>query len=597
MGIFVVIKNCIMTFLRNFFASCLGTLVAFGIAFFMIFVLISTLSDIESSTTIGDKVVLELDFQGYVKDRVADAAQDPFSAFADPSIGLDQMLLAIKVAKEDSRVKGISIRNPYFMGGFSQIYSIREALSDFKTSGKKIFSYSDIYDQKDYFLASVADSVFLSPTGILEFKGLSTEVLYLKDFQDKSGLKMEVIRHGKYKSAVEPYLANEMSDAQKTQLSELLGGIWNEIAVEMAESRHMTLEKLNELATEMGGRTASLALKNGLIDGLLYVDDYELVLKKAFDLPLPTKPKTVSLKDYMDYATTKRPYSSKENIAVVYAQGEILYGKGNADYIGQELTIEGIEAAASNSSVKAIVLRVNSPGGSALVSDLIWNAVENAKKMKPVVVSMGDVAASGGYYIAAGANKIFATPTTITGSIGVFGILPNVSGLATEWGVNAQQISTHDNGANYSVFIPMTEKFRALTTESIEDTYQTFLSRVSAGRGISMATVDSLAQGRVWTAKAALAGGLIDGIGDLDIAIAAAAELGNTTEYGIRNYPKYKSPLEQFIEDFGGVSTRVNAFLSTPNPTNDAAGFMRHMTQKMSREGIQTRMPFVLEVQ
>jgi len=586
-----------MTFLRNFFASCLGTLVAFGIAFFMFFALVSALSDFEPPTSIGNKVLLELDFQGLVKDRVADQSQDPFAAFANPVMGLDQILLAIKVAKEDSRVQGISMKNAYFMAGMSQMHSIREALADFKEGGKKIYAYAEIYDQSNYFLASVADSVFLSPTGIVELKGLSTEILYLKDFQDKTGLKMEVIRHGKYKSAVEPYLANEMSAAQRTQLTALLEGLWEVMAKEMAGGRNMSVANLNELTESMGARSPELALENGLVDALAYVDQYETALKRAFKLPLPNKPKTVSLQDYNRYSATKRPYNSKENIAVVYAQGEILFGKGSADYIGQELTIEGIETAANNSTVKAIVLRVNSPGGSALVSDLIWNAIEKAKAVKPVVVSMGDVAASGGYYIAAGANKIFAAPSTITGSIGVFGVLPNVAELAKEWGVTAQQISTHNNGANYSLFSPMTDKFREITTQSIEATYKTFLDRVSTGRGMSVEAADALAQGRVWTAAAALEGGLIDGIGDLDVAIAAAAELGETSEYGIRNYPKYKTPFEQLIEDLGGVSAQLKTALTAANPALDAAGFMRAMSLQLRREGIQAKLPYELIIQ
>lgn len=585
-----------MTFFRNFFASCLGTLVAFGIAFFMFFSFITALSDLESPTVIENNVLLSLDFQGVVKDRIADQGQDPFGAFANPVVGLDQVLLAIGVAKGDSRVKGITIDNPYFIGGISQLQSIRNALVDFKTSGKKIFAYADIYDQKDYFLASVADSLFMSPTGILEFKGLHSEVLYYKDFQEKSGLKMEVVRHGKYKSAVEPFLENQMSKAKKTQLTALLSGLWSVMVKDMAQGRNMEVATLNNLATKMGANTASKALENGLVDQLAYKDQYDLALKKAFNLPLPNPPKTVALQDYMQYATTKRPYNAKENIAVVYAQGEILFGKGSADYIGQELTVKGIEKAVSNPTVKAVVLRVNSPGGSALVSDLIWRAIEKAKEEKPVVVSMGDVAASGGYYIAAGAHKIFAAPTTITGSIGVFGTVPNVSELAKEWGITSQQVSTHKNEAYYSLFSPMTERFRALTKESIEDTYQTFLTRVSEGRGLSMEAADAVAQGRVWTAQDALNNGLIDGIGDLDFAIKEAAALGGTQTYGIRNYPKYKTPFEQFVADLSGVTAGIKTAIYTPNPVQDATGFMRYLTTQLKREGVQARMPYVLDI-
>jgi protease-4 len=407
---------------------------------------------------------------------------------------------------------------------------------------------------------------------------------------------MEVIRHGKYKSAVEPYLENEMSDANRTQIRELLASLWGSVLTDIAANRNIEVSDLNIIADTLGGRNPAYAKKSGLIDEILYMDEYESVLKNAVGIGEEEDLKYIGLSDYVKEANKKSLRSGKDKIAVIYAQGEILYGEGGPDYIGQGLINKALVKAREDKNVKAIVLRVNSPGGSALTSDIIWREVELAKKEKPVVVSMGDVAASGGYYIAVGADKIFAEPTTITGSIGVFGTIPNISELAANIGINAEQVGTNKNSVDYSLFEPMTNEFRGIITESIETTYQTFLSRVASGRNISMAQADSLAQGRVWSGTDAQRLGLVDEIGGLDDAITEAADLAGISEYGVRKYPKYKSNFEMLMEDLSGTESKAEAFFLESGLGEEVYGVLKELKSAIKQRGIQARMPFTLTI-
>ena len=345
--------------------------------------------------------------------------------------GLNTLLEAIENAKNDEKISGISIETKSLQGGISQLTAIRSALEDFKTSGKFVMAYADAYGQKEYYLSSVADSLFLSPIGQIDFKGLASEILFFKDFQDNYGVKMEVIRHGKYKSAVEPFLENKMSKANRMQIQSLLQSLWATLVQDISLSRGLSLEVLNEIADLSKGRAADMAVENKLADAALYRDAYDEKLKA---LAQTETLNSLNLMDYIQSRSGRVFNPATERIAVVYAQGDIQYGKGDENYIGQELMVKALEQACNDEKVKAVVLRVNSPGGSALASDLIWRAMELTKAEKPLVVSMGDLAASGGYYIACNADKIVAEPTTITGSIGVFGMLPNVSQLTDKMG-------------------------------------------------------------------------------------------------------------------------------------------------------------------
>lgn len=585
-----------MNFLRNLLAAILGCLFAFGIIFIMFFLFASLLGSSEDTVTVKKNSVLELKLQKPIKDYVGQSAADPFAGLLEKSQGLDEILTAIKVAKKDDDIKGISINNNFLMAGMAQTQAIRKALEDFKENGKFIYTYGDFYMQKDYYLASVADSIFLNPVGAMDFKGLASEVLFFKDLQEKTGIKMEVIRHGKYKSAVEPFLSNEMSDANRTQIKELIGSIWNSMVDEIAVGRNITPENLNSIADTLGGRTPEYAKTSGLIDDILFYDQYEDKLRKALGTKEGEDLNKVLLEDYTTRSNKKGKKKGDDKIAVVFAQGEIMYGEGGPDIIGQGIINKAIIKAKEDEAVKAIVLRVDSPGGSALASDIIWREIELAKAVKPVVVSMGNVAASGGYYIAVGADKIFAEPTTITGSIGVFGTIPNMTELAADIGINAEQVGTNKNSVDYSLFEPMTDNFRNMMQEGIEDIYTVFLQRVSEGRGISMAQADSMAQGRVWSGVDAKRIGLIDELGNLDDAIAEAANMAELEDYGIKKYPKYKSGFEQFMEDFGGASLKAKGNFIEQEIGHEAYSILKQVKSVMERKGVQARMPFLLDI-
>ncbi len=585
-----------MNFLRNLLAAIIGCLVAFGVVFVMFFVLISLLGSEEDAVTVKDNSVLELQLQRPIADYTGSNDLNVFAGIFESSQGLDEIVHAISVAKDDERITGISLNNNFILAGLAQTQTIRKVLEEFKARGKFIYTYGDFYTQKDYYLASVADSIFMNPVGVLDFKGLSSEVLFYKDLQEKTGVKMEVIRHGKYKSAVEPYLENEMSDANRTQIKELIQSLWSSMVSDIAVGRGISETDLNIIADTLGGRSSVYAKKSGLLDDIIFYDQYEKKLAEALSLSEGADINYIGLDDYARYSNKKTLKSGMDKIAVVFAQGEILYGEGGPDIIGQGIINKALIKAREDKNVKAIVLRVNSPGGSALTSDIIWREVELAKKVKPVVVSMGNVAASGGYYIAVGANKIYAEPTTITGSIGVFGTVPNISDLAKDIGINAEQVGTNANSVDYSFFEPMSDAFRNQVKESIEDTYTTFLDRVSQGRGISMAQADSLAQGRVWSGIDAKRIGLVDELGTLEDAIKAAADLAKVDTYGIRKYPKYKSGFERFMEDLEGVSMQLKYKIISDEIGEENYQILKDIKAGLDKKGVQARMPFILNI-
>ncbi len=585
-----------MNFLRNLLASILGSLVAFGIIVAMFFIFLALVGNADDGVVVKKNTVLELGFMAPVLDYTGKDETDPFAALWAPELGMDEILHTIKVAKTDDHIEGISITTSFLQAGIAQTREIRAALLDFKSSGKFVLAHSDIYTQKDYYLASVADEVYMNPVGVLDFKGLATEVLYFKDLQEKSGIKMEVIRHGKYKSAVEPFLSNTMSDENRTQIKELITSIWDVIVDDISASRRMSPSDLNTVADTLGGRTPSLAVSSGLLDGVLHFDEYEDLLREKMGVNKDEELNYIKFMDYAQSASKKNILTGTDKIAVIYAQGEIFYGEGGKDYIGQVLIVDALQKAVENESVKAIVFRVDSPGGSALVSDIIWREMQLAKKEKPVVVSFGNVAASGGYYIGVGGDKIFAEPTTITGSIGVFGTIPNINELAKNVGINAEQVGTNQNSVDYSLFEPMDDSFRNVIQESIEETYGIFLERVAQGRNMSIAQVDSLAQGRVWSGVDAKANGLVDELGNLDDAIAAAAEMAGLDSYGIRKYPKYKSGFEQFMENMGGVKTKIGESIIQEEIGTEAYQILKEFKELGKQEGIQAKMPFRLNI-
>ncbi len=583
-----------MKFLRNLLAAIIGTFIALGIIFMFMMILVSAVSKTEK-ISVQTNSVLKINLEAQVKDY-APKSSDPFDeifGFNDNKIGLNEIINAIENAKDDDNIKGISLSTLWVNAGIAQTQAIRKKLEEFKETGKFIHAYADVYDQKSYYLSSVADSVFLNPVGGIDFKGLSTEILFFKDFEDKTGLKMEVIRHGKYKSAVEPFLFNEMSDDNRNQITSFIESIWGEMLVEISKSRDIPVTELNSIADELLARNAKLAIEYNIIDEAIYLDEYTDKLKLASGVSLDKKLHSVSIEDYISTGKGRIRSTASNKIAVIYAQGDIIYGKGDENFIGQELIIKALRKARKSSSVKASVLRINSPGGSALASELIWRELELTKEKVPLVVSMGNLAASGGYYLACNADRIFAEPTTITGSIGVFGILPNMSKLATTIGINAEQVHTN-KGPKYSVFEPMTDDFRAVTKESVEAIYTTFLDRVAVGRDMTVQAVDSIAQGRVWSGVEALQNGLIDELGNLKDAISYAAELADISDYRVHNYPSYKVDLKDKFDIFPFVKTKEKFLANELGEEN----YKMYQTIKQFKnlKGIQARIPFIMEI-
>lgn len=587
-----------MDFLKRVLSTVVGVFIFFLLSIlFLLFIGVALSKSGSKSTKLTKDTVLELKLDFPIQDnsgkiRYADL---PFLN-QDSKDGLFDLINAIDYAAEDNHIKGITIEKPTTQAGITQLKTIREALERFKESGKFVTAYADVLTQNDYYLASVADTVVMSPVGMLDFKGLATQLLYLKNIQEKTGVKMDVIRMGKYKSAVEPFLENEISEANEEQILSYLNSIWGSLKDEIGESRNISPERLDSIAENLLARTPDRALEVGLIDKIDYFGEYEDGLKKALNVKDKKKLNRISLRKYADeVAPAKVPKSSSDKIAVIYAQGEIIYGPGSVDKIGPEEINKSLRKAQEDDNIKAVVLRVNSPGGSALSSDLIWKEIENTKKVKPVIVSMGDLAASGGYYISAGADRIFAEPSTITGSIGVFGVLPNIKELSDKVGINAQQVTTNKNAITYTPFKDLTEPQRELILENISSIYDLFKSRVSEGRDLSMDEVEELAQGRVWTGEQALDNGLVDELGGLDKALEYAAGKADLKDYEIQEFPIFELEFDKLFRQY-------SRFIKTENEIiKEAVGeelypALEEVRNNMNRKGIQLIFPYSTQI-
>ncbi len=586
-----------MKFLGNVLATIVGLFVFFMLFFFGIIIIATVFGGEEAGVEIKNNSVLELDLKD-IRYDYAGKYKDPWiTLFSDDlNVGLSDVINAIEAARTDDNIKGISILNNNSSLGMSQYKSLRDELERFKASGKFVMAYANSYSQKEYYLNSVANTVYLNPIGEMDFKGLSAEILFFKDLQEKSGIKMEVIRHGKYKSAVEPFLDNKMSEANREQITVLLNSIWKTIVTDISKSRNIPIAKLNSIAEGLLARTPGMAQKQNLIDIVAYEDVYHNAIKKALKVKKEEDYNKVSIIDYtQNFNTTANIIPSKDQIAVIYAQGEIQSGEGDVNTIGEGSMRRSLQEARKDKNIKAIVLRIDSPGGNALTSDLIWREVELTKKVKPVVVSMGNYAASGGYYIACNANKIFAENNTITGSIGVFGILPNFSQLTKKIGISSEQVKTHQNASEYSPFVPLDATFKAVTLEGVEHIYKTFVSHVAQGRKMTFAQVDAIAQGRVWSGSEALKIGLVDKIGGLNDAIQEAATLAKVKTYSTQNYPEYEKDLNDILArlPFGqSKETLIKEELGEENYQ-----VLEQIKKAQSRKGIQALMPFEFSIQ
>ena len=586
-----------MSFLKRVLSTVTGIFVFLLICFFgliLLGMLIGSGSDDVVQVKPNSVLELKLDFPIYDYAGKTEFTDYPFLN-EDEKNGLFNIIDAIKYAETDDKIKGISIDNNFINAGISQTKALRGALNKFKASGKFVVAYGDIYSQKDYYLSSVADTIFINPVGFLDFKGLYTERLYFKDFQDKSGFKMEVVRLGKYKSAVEPYIANEMSAENREQILVYLNSLWNEIKQDISLSRNITTARLNNIADSLLARTPQMAKTSNLIDKIAYHDEYVKGMKHALKLKPNKDLNVINVADYSEYASKKiNANYSKNRIAVIYAEGDIMYGEGEKGIIGQGAMNKSLEKARNDDKIKSIVIRVNSPGGSALASELIWREIELTKKVKPVIVSMGDLAASGGYYIASNADKIIAEPTTITGSIGVFGMLPNGKNLADNIGINAEQVATNKNAVTYSFFEPLNDNQREFIKEGILDIYDLFSRRVAEGRNLSREEVENIAQGRVWTGTDALKNGLVDELGGLDLALQRAAEAAEIQEYQIREFPVFEKSLEKMLQDLGIAKTKET--IMTEELGEENYKMLKELKRLSQKKGVQLLFPFSTEI-
>ena len=586
-----------MSFIKRVLSTVTGVFLFFIICLLGI-VILGTLfsSSSKDVVIIKPNSVLELKLDFPIKDY---AGKIQFSEYPflneNEKNGLFNIIDAINYAALDDNIKGISIDNNFINAGISQTKAIRNALLNFKTSGKFIKAYSDIYTQKDYYLSSVADSIYISPVGVVEFKGLSSERLYFKDFQEKTGLKMEVVRLGKYKSAVEPFLANEMSDNNREQISVYLNSLWKEMKKDISLSRKIPEDRLNIIADSLLARNSSLAKSSNIVDKVMYYDEYVNSMKNAVNIKYEDKLNIISILDYAKHTAEKlNGKYNKDKIAVIYAEGDIIYGEGDEEYIGQGTMSKSFQRARQNDKIKAIVLRINSPGGSALASELIWREVELTKQVKPVIVSMGDLAASGGYYIACNADRIIAEPTTITGSIGVFGMLPNGKEFADNMGVNAEQVITNQNAVAYSFFEPLNDTQRNFIKEGIFDIYDLFTTRVAQGRNLTKKQVEAVAQGRVWTGADALNNGLVDELGGMELALKYAAEAAEIEEYQIREFPVFKKDLDKMLQKFGLIKTKESILKEELGEAHYK--ILKEIKSMSKRKGIQLLFPFNTDI-
>lgn len=553
-------------FFKFMFASMLGFLLTFVILIFVmgaIFAGIAATIGKQEKAEIDASSVLHLTFDGPVVDR---SSENPFENFnfntfeTQEMIGLNDFIVNIEKARQDENIKGVFLDLSFTMSGWSSLKEIRNALQDFKESGKFVIAYSDVYGQGAYYLATVADEVYLNPEGGADFRGLNAEIMFVKNMLDKIGVEAQVIRQGEYKSAGEFLMREDMSEANREQISAYVNSAWNTILMDVSEGRNIPVNRLNEILDGYETRNANLAFEAGMIDGIVYRDEIMDILKDKLELEESDDINFVSYSKYKNVPLPESmmPVGVRDKIAIVYGSGNIVPGESTEGVMGGAGIAKAMKEARQDSSVKAIVFRVNSPGGSALASEVILREVMLASEVKPVVVSMGDVAASGGYYVSAHADKIIANPNTITGSIGVIGVIPNARELLNDkMGLTFDNVKTNEFADLMTINRPLRPVERELIREEMERIYNTFINHVAQGRAMSVERVDEIGQGRVWTGVDAQRIGLVDELGDLDYAIQEAANLAELDEYRLKELPEQKEFIEMIMEGFEGVKTSM----------------------------------------
>jgi protease-4 len=588
-------------FFGAFFGSCLGILVT-GVV--MVIIVIASISSVFSEAikmndhevyTPKENSILRIDLNGDIKER---GVKNPFGELdlgpfmPEPSIGLNDIIGSLKKAKDDNNIKGIylEISNP--IAGFATLEEVRNALLDFKTSGKFIYAYSEVYSQKAYYLATTANKLYLNPQGGMEIKGLSSQIMFFKKMLDKLDMEVQIFRHGKFKSAIEPFMLDKMSDANRTQVETYLGSLWNHMVDGIAKNRNITSKDINDMANNLSIRSPEDAVKYKLVDALKYEDEVFSDIRKNISLSESDKINFVSLNKYSGVA--KESKISKDKIVVIYAVGEIESGEGDDSKIGSVRIAKAIRDARLDKNVKAIVLRVNSPGGSALASDVIWRETVLAQKAKPFIVSMGDVAASGGYYISCAADRIFAQPNTITGSIGVFGMIPNAQkALSEKLGITIDTVNTNKHSDVGTILRGASSEEFEYVQQSVGHIYDVFITKVAAGRKTSKNNIDSIGQGRVWSGSDAIKINLVDELGGINDAIAYAAKQAKVSDYKLQLLPKQKDPLQELL---GNTKDEMEARAMKTN-LGEQYKYVKQVKSVLQLKGVQVRLPYEMIIE
>lgn len=589
------------SFFKFTLASILGVIISAIILFFVFFGIIAGIvsSSQNKETKIEENTLLIAKFNTLIMERGSD---NPFENFnygdfnLNPTLGLNDIINNIKKAKEDDKIKGIYLELNIIPARIATIEEIRQALLDFKESGKFIISYADFYTQGAYYLATAADKIYLNPEGIIDFRGLRAELLFFKGSLEKLGIEPQVLKVGKFKSAVEPLILDKMSDENREQIQKYMGSIWDYMLQGISGQRKITIEDLNKYADELTISSADAALKYNFVDGLKYKDEIIAELKEKMDVKPEKDIKAVSMKKYTKAPKAKRKHKglAKDKIAIVYAQGDIVTGKGDSKQIGSDVISKALRKAREDSTIKAIVFRINSPGGSALASEIIWREVKLASQVKPVIASMSDLAASGGYYIACAADTIVAHENTITGSIGVFGVLFNGEKfLNKKLGITVDREKTNKH-ADYGSFTRALDEYeKNVIQKEINSIYDNFISHVAEGRNMTTEEVHEIGQGRVWSGVNAMEIGLIDVFGGLEKAIEIAVEMAGLDHYRTIDLPKKKDPIEQIISELtGDAKARI-----LKDELGVSYKYYKNLQNILNQEGILARIPYDIEIE
>ena len=584
--------------MKNFIKTVLANVVALFIAgillpFFLLFVIIiiGSMSSADKDIKIKENSVLTIDFKSKVVEHENESESSIFEIKEDAELKYQDILNAIETAKNDDKIKGISIELDDIDAGITQIDDIRKSLEDFKKSNKFVYAYGNNVSQASYYLGSVADQYFLNPVGGIELKGLSSEVVFLKEFAEKYGININVIRHGNFKAAVEPFLRNEMSPENKEQMTALLNDTWGEISSKIIQSRKLDATEFKTVVDSLYATIPDLSLKYKLADKLVQKSEYEEIIKNKLNVGKDEKLNKVSIRNYAFSQVDTKTNDNK--IAVLYASGTIYNGNKYSD-IHSERYIQYIKNLAQDDNIKAVVLRVNSPGGSANASDEILYELQQLKQKKPLIISFGDYAASGGYYISMAGDRIFAQNNTITGSIGVFGVIPDAKNLANRNGIYSDVVSTNANSNMISPFSGLSSGTLAIAQRSVVNTYNRFVHFVSKNRNKTAEEVDAVGSGRVWSGKRAKEIGLVDEIGSLNDAVKYAANKANIAEYEAVSYPEKVDKFEQIMGNLrqGNIAeSYVKSQISEENYQ-----LFKVFSDQNFKNSIQMTMPYIIRI-